>query len=104
MSTETTIWVIGIAIASFILISAASLGFQGVLISRGDTPYPAPASAQIRSRACEAPPRKFTMEQAHRAMQLHIDCLITECPRKRAAYIVLVEEGYVRPDAGRVQA
>ncbi|WP_157186419.1 hypothetical protein [Nocardia jiangxiensis] len=48
-----------------------------------------------------APPRPFTVAQAHRVMQLHRACHRDECPRKRTAYRTLVEAQRLRPDSGR---
>ncbi len=39
----------------------------------------------------------MTVEEAHRVMQDHIDCLITLCPRKRQAKARLVEEARLIP-------
>ncbi|AHH16606.1 hypothetical protein NONO_c18060 [Nocardia nova SH22a] len=44
-----------------------------------------------------APANLFTVEQAHREMQIHIDCLIHECPRKMSAYNTLVDAGHLNP-------
>lgn len=47
------------------------------------------------------PPRPFAVPQARRTMQLHRECAIEECPRKRAALRALVEAGLVKPDSRR---
>ena len=49
----------------------------------------------------EAPDHRLSVLEAHRAMQRHRDCLIDECPRKRAAWNTLIEAGKVRPDSAR---
>ncbi len=49
----------------------------------------------------EAPDHPLSVHEAHRAMQRHRNCLIDECPRKRAAWRTLIEAGKVRPDSGR---
>lgn len=105
MSPDATAWVIGVALAVFVLAMIGVLIFQGNLIARGDTAHPVLSiGPRLTAWVCAAPPRRFTVDQAHRAMQLHVDCLIGECPRKRHAYNVLVEEGHVRPDTGRLHA
>lgn len=49
----------------------------------------------------DAPDEPLTVAEAHRTMQRHRNCLREECPRKNAAYRVLVEAGDIRPDASR---
>lgn len=104
MSADTTTWVVGVALAFFALATVGALMFQGNLIARGDATHPVLSiGPRLTAWVCAAPPRRFTVDQAHTAMQLHVDCLIDECPRKLHAYNVLVEAGHVRPDAGRVR-
>ncbi|MEV2221474.1 hypothetical protein AB0E01_16530 [Nocardia vinacea] len=43
--------------------------------------------------ACGNDPGVLTTEQAHAAMQLHIDCTIDRCRVRRAARTTLVEAG-----------
>jgi len=50
-----------------------------------------------------APDEPFTIPQAHREMQRHRDCGLDHCPRKDAAFTVLVEAGRVTPDSSRQQ-
>ncbi|GAB2674710.1 hypothetical protein [Nocardia goodfellowii] len=38
---------------------------------------------------------------AHKAMQVHLDCLVDECPAKSAAFYKLKAEGKLVPDSGR---
>ncbi|MEU5405098.1 hypothetical protein [Nocardia asteroides] len=45
-----------------------------------------------------APEKRFTLDQAHRMMQLHRECDRTICPRKMAAVNVLVGAGVMRLD------
>lgn len=52
--------------------------------------------AQIR-REHEAPSTPFTVDEAHRQMQRHRGCAIADCPRKEAAWQVLVAAGKVQP-------
>lgn len=105
MSPEATAWVIGVALAVFALATVGVLMFQGNLIARGDAAHPVLSiGPRLTAWVCAAPPRRFTVDQAHTAMQLHIDCIITECPRKQHAWNVLLDAGHVRPDAGRPQA
>ncbi len=103
MSTEATIWVVVVALLSWLLVAFGGLRLQGVLHSRADSRYRV-TSPRITAWVCAAPLRRFTVDQAHTAMQLHIDCLLGECPRKTHAYNVLVQEGHIRPDTGRVYA
>lgn len=51
-----------------------------------------------------APRERFSAPQAHREMQIHIDCLTHECPRKMSAYKVLVDGGHLNPPRVRVRA
>ncbi|MBY8856058.1 hypothetical protein K7711_06175 [Nocardia sp. CA2R105] len=102
MSPEATTWLIAVALACFLVVTVGGLRWQGVLHSRADSAHRF-TPARLTTGVCAAPLRRFTVDQAHRAMQLHIDCIITECPRKQHAYNVLVEEGHVRPDAGRTR-
>ncbi|WP_067891136.1 hypothetical protein [Nocardia vaccinii] len=44
-----------------------------------------------------APLEPFTPDQAHQAMQLHIDCDTDACPRRQAALDTLIQAGHVRP-------
>ncbi|AXK89872.1 hypothetical protein IU443_29395 [Nocardia farcinica] len=41
---------------------------------------------------------------AHHAMQVHLDCVVGECRAKTAAHRLLVEEGLLVPDSGRVRS
>ncbi|MGS2809309.1 hypothetical protein [Nocardia sp. MW-W600-9] len=41
----------------------------------------------------------FTIEQAHREMQLHRNCQLEHCPRSAVAFGVLVEAGHAMPDS-----
>lgn len=105
MSPEAAAWVIGGAVGLFALATVGVLMAQGNLIARGDTSHPVlSVGPRLTAWVCAAPPRRFTVDQAHTAMQLHVDCLIDECPRKRHAYNVLLQAGHVRPDSGRVHA
>ena len=47
-----------------------------------------------------APDIPFTPEQASRVMQVLIDCDISTCDRKRAAYWVWVDSGHATAAAG----
>lgn len=103
MSAEATTWVIAVALGCWLLVAFGGLRMQGVLHSRADSRYRV-TSPRITAWVCAAPLRRFTVDQAHTAMQLHVDCLIPECPRKTHAWNVLVQAGHIRPDAGRVHA
>lgn len=39
---------------------------------------------------------------AHSAMQVHLDCLVGECPAKTAAHRMLANAGVLVPDSGRI--
>ncbi|WP_327111079.1 hypothetical protein OHB12_24730 [Nocardia sp. NBC_01730] len=43
--------------------------------------------------ACRADPGAMSIEQAHAAMQLHIDCTVDRCQVRRRARTTLVEAG-----------
>ncbi|WP_227980988.1 hypothetical protein [Nocardia spumae] len=43
----------------------------------------------------------MSVQEAHVAMQRHRGCRRDECPRKRVAYLTLVQAGRLRPDSGR---
>lgn len=43
--------------------------------------------------ACGTDPGAMTPEQAHAAMQLHLDCTVDECRVRRRARATLVESG-----------
>jgi hypothetical protein len=47
----------------------------------------------------EAPETPFTVAQAHVVMQQHRRCAAERCPRKRAAFRVLVAAGHAVPDS-----
>ncbi|NKY53740.1 hypothetical protein [Nocardia vermiculata] len=42
---------------------------------------------------CGSDPGVMTAEQAHAAMQLHLDCTVDTCVVRRRARAVLVEQG-----------
>ncbi|WP_040865725.1 hypothetical protein [Nocardia exalbida] len=49
----------------------------------------------------DAPDHAMGVGEAQMTMQRHRTCRVGECPRKTAAWRVLVEAGRIRPDAGR---
>ncbi len=51
----------------------------------------------------EAPDHPMSVAEAHSVMQRHRGCRRAECPRKRVAYLTLVEAGRLRPDSGRAR-
>ncbi|MQY23464.1 hypothetical protein [Nocardia macrotermitis] len=66
--------------------------------SRARNPYagiPAPWPAHW---SCDFPGRPLTVDEAHRAMQLHRE---HDCARKRVAMTMLVAEGRITPDSSR---
>lgn len=50
-----------------------------------------------------APPRPFTVEQAHPVMRQHLECDLAKCGRKREARRTLVEAGVMKPST-RIRA
>lgn len=52
----------------------------------------------------DAPESVLTAAQAYDVMQLHRECRMENCDRKRAAYWALVAEGRIRPDMRAEQA
>ncbi|BCK57217.1 hypothetical protein NWFMUON74_49890 [Nocardia wallacei] len=50
-----------------------------------------------------APIGPLTLDHAHAIMQMHVECSVGDCPRKRAAFRALVEAGRIRPDSGRTR-
>ncbi|MBO0878978.1 MAG: hypothetical protein J2P17_01050 [Mycobacterium sp.] len=90
-----------IATSTVVVLVAALVAF--VVID--DTRYQRPAMphhryGRERSQLWlhDTPTTPPTTERAHRDMQLHVDCLIDECPRKRAAYKALVAAGHLTPE------
>ncbi|GAA5044572.1 hypothetical protein [Nocardia callitridis] len=56
--------------------------------------------AEILNRTCHAAPQvPYTVEQAHRVMQVRINCDIATCPDKYAAFWTMVDAGHATPDA-----
>ncbi|MGY4098956.1 hypothetical protein ACW2Q0_05235 [Nocardia sp. R16R-3T] len=49
----------------------------------------------------EPPDQPLSVLEAHQTMQRHRGCRTDGCPRKAAAFAVLVESGKVRPDPRR---
>lgn len=70
MSAEATTWVIAVALTCFAVTSIGGLVLQGVLHSHTDSVHRV-VSSRPTSRVCDAPPCRFTVDAAHRAMQLH---------------------------------
>jgi len=52
--------------------------------------------------AHSAPSRPWTLERAHRVMQVHSGCSARDCRNKRAAYDALVAAGRLVPDSSRL--
>ncbi|MBU3065278.1 hypothetical protein KO481_27595 [Nocardia sp. NEAU-G5] len=44
-----------------------------------------------------APEHAPDVPEAHRIMQEHLDCMVSDCPRKAAAHRVLVAAGRITP-------
>ncbi|WP_431956024.1 hypothetical protein [Nocardia lijiangensis] len=44
---------------------------------------------------------RSSIRAAHSTMQIHLDCLVGECPAKTAAHKALEEAGHLTPDSGR---
>ncbi|MCP2319597.1 hypothetical protein APR12_004966 [Nocardia amikacinitolerans] len=49
----------------------------------------------------DAPDHRMSQLEAQMTMQRHRTCLVNECPRKTAAWRVLVDAGRITPDSGR---
>jgi hypothetical protein len=49
----------------------------------------------------DAPDRQLSVYESQRTMQLHRDCEMPSCPRKSAAWQVLVEAKKIQPDSSR---
>lgn len=104
MSADATTWVLIGALACFGAATVGGLALQNALLSREPaSSRPAVVMPRRTSWVCDEPPVRFNIAQAHRAMQIHRDHLLDECPRKRAAFRVLVEEGHATPDTGRIR-
>lgn len=43
-----------------------------------------------------------SIANAHRAMQVHLDCLTGECPARTAARDLLEQHERLKPDSGRL--
>lgn len=118
MTTTATIALIVFAVAVVLGILAliARGDMQGnadepLVVSAGPRNRPGPrhrmrhASRELPSMWLHDEPRQpMTLERAHREMQLHLDCLHHECPRKRAARAVLINEGHMVPARRPVRA
>lgn len=50
-----------------------------------------------------APEVPFSVDKAHREMQLHRECRLDGCARKAAAFAILIEAGRAVPDSGRLE-
>lgn len=55
----------------------------------------------IELAAHTAPSAPLSTDRAHEVMRLHRECPARECPRKAAAFRVLVAAGCIAPDSGR---
>jgi hypothetical protein len=44
-----------------------------------------------------APGHPLEPPESHRVMQDHLDCTVSSCPRKAAAFAVLVGAGHIKP-------
>lgn len=99
-----------VAAVCFLLAIAALVGVVVLFVIRSDRRYqremPTTRMRPVRHHPvrmlppewpCAAPRLPFTPDRAHVEMQLHIDCLVHECPRKMAAYRTLVTAGHIVP-------
>ncbi|MEU1206492.1 hypothetical protein [Nocardia sp. NPDC005825] len=57
----------------------------------------------IELAAHTAPADPLSTDRAHEVMRLHRECPARECPRKAAAFHVLVAAGHITPDSGRLR-
>ncbi|WP_345499858.1 hypothetical protein [Nocardia callitridis] len=69
-----------------------------------DRPIEVPGAVpvgEILNRECHAAPQvPYTVEQAHRVMQVRIHCDIATCPDKNAAFWTMVDSGRATPAVG----
>ncbi|GAA5048035.1 hypothetical protein [Nocardia callitridis] len=67
-----------------------------------DRPVQVPGAvsvSELLERECHSAPKvPYTVEQAHRVMQLRIDCDTATCPAKYAAFWTVVDAGHATPD------
>ncbi|MCM6776429.1 hypothetical protein NDR87_21015 [Nocardia sp. CDC159] len=56
-----------------------------------------PASLPPAAEPHSAPDHPLAIPEAHRTMQQHLDCTVTDCERKAAAFRVLVAAGRLKP-------
>jgi hypothetical protein len=84
------------------LLIAGLLAFTAYELRREPPPTPIdPMDARYgRLFPHDAPASTFSLAQAHQAMLTHRTCDRRECPRKNAAWTVLVDAGYFTPAQG----
>lgn len=91
---------VALAFAAIMLLVAATIAWREYQISREEesiAPSGAPMPIQWPTLAsCAAPAGPLTVGEAHRAMQIHLECVIDTCGCKRAAWTTLVEEGRIQ--------
>jgi len=93
-----------LAFAAILLFCAAVIAWREIQISREEESLtPSGPAAPVRQfqwpplASCSAPAQPLTVDQAHRAMQIHLECAIDNCGCKRAAQSALVEAGRMHP-------
>ncbi|GAA5051509.1 hypothetical protein [Nocardia callitridis] len=93
-------------LAITIVVVVGSLALLGVvfwllpwLLDRPvDVPGAVPVD-EILKRGCHAAPEApYSVEQAHRVMQVRIDCDTATCAAKHAAFWTVVDAGRATPD------
>lgn len=69
-----------------------------------DRPVDVPGSEPVAGRVCHAAPEvSYTPEEAHREMQVLINCDTVTCPAKHAAFWTVVDAGHATPDSRLVR-
>ncbi len=93
-----------LAFAAILLGIAAIIDWHRIQISREDenlvpsaVPRPAQQIQWPLLASCSTPAWPLTVGHAHRAMQIHLECVIERCGCKRAAQRTLVEAGRMHP-------
>ena len=96
-----TLVVIGVTVALVMIVRSqrTTTGYTSVadIRERLLTESSPPDMSVAAMLSHHAPERRLAVEQAHRTMQQHLDCTVADCPRKAAAYAVLVDAGRITP-------
>jgi len=88
--------------AAILLFIVAIINWHEIQISREEERRAASVPGPVQHfqwppiASCSTPARPLTIDQAHRAMQVHLECAIDHCGCKRAAQSALVGAGRMR--------